>query len=80
MNGLRKYPRAKAVFSAYHNIVINFEFDEKTYQEFLEKREYPSNTRIRPEGVSLLDVLITEQERMLETEEGKRLFDFIGAL
>jgi hypothetical protein len=60
--------------------MINLEFDEKAHREYLENREYPSNTRIRPEGVSLLDVLIEEQERMSETEEGKRLFDRIAAL
>jgi hypothetical protein len=60
--------------------VIKLEFDEKAYQEYLTKRDYPSNTRIRPKGVSLMDVLLEEQERMNETEEGKRLFDLIAAL
>jgi hypothetical protein len=60
--------------------MIKLEFDEKAYQEFIKKPEYPSNTRIRPEGVSLLDVLIEEQERMCNTEEGKRLFERIAAL
>jgi hypothetical protein len=60
--------------------VINLEFSEKAYQEYIESREYPSNTHIRPEGVSLLDVLIEEQERMSKTEEGKRLFERIAAL
>jgi hypothetical protein len=60
--------------------VIGLEFDEKAYQEYLKNREYPSNTRVRPEGVSLLDVLTEEQERMSKTEEGKRLFERIAAL
>jgi hypothetical protein len=59
---------------------MNIQFDEKAYQEYIGKQDYPSNTRIRPEGVSLLDVLIEEQERMSETEEGKRLFERIAAL
>jgi hypothetical protein len=59
---------------------VNIKFDEKAYQEYVGSREYPSNTRIRPEGVSLLDVLIEEQERMSKTEEGKRLFERIAAL
>jgi hypothetical protein len=59
---------------------MNIEFNEKAYQEYVKSREYPSNTRIRPEGVSLMDVLIEEQERMYKTEEGKRLFERIAAL
>jgi hypothetical protein len=60
--------------------MINIEFNEKAYQEYVGKREYPSDTRIRPEDVSLLDVLIEEQERMSKTDEGKRLFEHIAAL
>jgi hypothetical protein len=60
--------------------VINLEFDENAYQECINDREYPQNTRIRPEGVSLLDVLIEEQEKLSKTEEGKRLFERIAAL
>jgi hypothetical protein len=59
---------------------MTIEFNKKAYQDYLAKQEYPSNTRIRPEGVSLLDVLIEEQKRMSETEEGKRLFERIAAL
>jgi hypothetical protein len=60
--------------------IMKLEFDEKAYQDYLSKQEYPSNTRMRAEGVSLLDVLIEEQERMIKTEEGKRLFETIAAL
>jgi hypothetical protein len=59
---------------------MELEFNEKAYQEYLTKREYPSSARIRPEGVSLMDVLIEEQERMSKTEEGKRLIELIAAL
>jgi hypothetical protein len=59
---------------------MKLEFDEKAWQEYLAKREYPSNARIRPEGVSLMDVLIEEQERMNKTGEGKRLIELIAAL
>jgi hypothetical protein len=60
--------------------MIKLEFDEKAYQNYLSKQEYPSNTRIRQESVPLMDVLIEEQERMIKTEEGKRLFERIAAL
>jgi hypothetical protein len=60
--------------------MIKLEFDEKAYQHYLTKQEYPLNTRIRPESVPLMDVLIEEQERMIKTEEGKRLFERIAAL
>jgi hypothetical protein len=59
---------------------MTLEFNEKAYQEYLEKREYPFDTRIRPKDVSLLDILIEEQERMSKTDEGKRLFERIAAL
>jgi hypothetical protein len=61
-------------------IMINLEFSESTYREYIKNRKHPSNTRIRPDDVSLLDVLIEEQKRMSKTEEGKRLFDRIAAL
>jgi hypothetical protein len=60
--------------------MIKLEFNEKAYQEYVKKQEYPSNTRIRPEDVSLLDVLIEEQQRMSNTEEGRLLFERIAAL
>jgi hypothetical protein len=58
---------------------MKIEFDEKAYQEYLAKQEYPSNARIRAEGVSLMDVLIEEQGEMSKTEEGKRLIELIAA-
>jgi hypothetical protein len=61
------------------SVMINLKFDEKVYEEYIKKQNYPSNARIRPEGVSLLDVLIEEQERMSKTDEGKRLFERIAA-
>jgi hypothetical protein len=60
--------------------MINLEFNESAYQKYLKNRRCPSDTRIRPDGVSLFDVLIEEQKRMSETEEGKRLFERIAAL
>jgi hypothetical protein len=60
--------------------MINLEFNEKAFQEYLAKQEGPSNTRIRPVDVSFMDALIEEQERMSQTKEGKRLFELIAAL
>jgi hypothetical protein len=60
--------------------MAKLEFNEEEYKEYLKNRNYPSNTRIRPENVSLLDVLIEEQKRMNDTEEGKRLFEYIANL
>jgi hypothetical protein len=60
--------------------MINLEFNESAYQKYLKNRRYPSDTRIRPDDVSLFDILIEEQKRMSKTEEGKRLFERIAAL
>jgi hypothetical protein len=60
--------------------MINLKFDEKAYQEYLAKREYPSNTRIRPDGMSFMDVIIEGQKIMESTEEGKITLDYINHL
>jgi hypothetical protein len=44
--------------------MINFEFNEKAYQKYL------SNTRIRPEGMSFIGVVIEGQKIMESTKEG----------
>ncbi|MDR1179157.1 MAG: hypothetical protein LBK44_01525 [Spirochaetales bacterium] len=59
---------------------MKLEFKEKAYQEYLMKREYPSNTRIRPEDVSLMDVLIEGREIMEATAEGKEVLKYISRL
>jgi hypothetical protein len=59
---------------------MNLEFNEKAYQEYINKREYPSNTRIRPEGVSFMDVVIEGQKIMESTEEGKKALEYISRL
>jgi hypothetical protein len=59
---------------------MNLEFDEKAYQDYLVKREYPSNTRIRPEGMDFMDVLFEGQKIMESTEEGKKALEYIGHL
>ncbi|GHV78076.1 hypothetical protein AGMMS49942_28970 [Spirochaetia bacterium] len=60
--------------------MINLEFDEYTYQEFLKKREYPSNSRNRPDNVSFMDFLIEEQRIMDPTPDGQRLLALIREL
>jgi hypothetical protein len=60
--------------------MINLEFDEKAYQDYLSKQEYPSNTRIRPEGVSFMDAIIEGQKIMESTVEGKEVLEYINRL
>jgi hypothetical protein len=60
--------------------MAKLEVNEKAHQENVKIPEYPLNTRIRLENVSLLDVLIEEQQRMNKTEEGKQLFEYIANL
>jgi hypothetical protein len=60
--------------------MAKLEVNEKARQENVKIPEHPLNTRIRPENVSLLDVLIEEQQRMSKTEEGRQLFEYIANL
>jgi hypothetical protein len=60
--------------------MINLEFNEKAYQEYIENREYPSNTRIRPEGMSFMDAVIEGQKIMESTEEGRNVLEHIARL
>jgi hypothetical protein len=57
---------------------MNLEFNEKAYQEYLNKREYPSNTRMRPDDMSFMDVIIEGQKIMESTEEGKITLNYIS--
>jgi hypothetical protein len=59
---------------------MNIEFNEKAYQEYVNKQEYPSNTRIRPEGMSFMDAVIEGQKIMESTEEGKKTLEYIGRI
>jgi hypothetical protein len=60
--------------------VINLEFNEKAYLEYIKNRKFPSNTRIRPDGMSFLDALIEGQKIMESTEEGRNLLERIARL
>jgi hypothetical protein len=60
--------------------MINLEFNEKAYQDYLARREYPSNTRIRPDDVSFMDAVIEGQKIMESTEEGKETLEYISRL
>jgi hypothetical protein len=60
--------------------MVNLEFDKKAYQDYLSKREYPSNTRIRPESMSFIDVIIDGQKIMESTPKGKETLEYINRL
>jgi hypothetical protein len=59
---------------------MTLELDEKAYQDYLEKREYPSNTRIRPKDMSFMDAVIEGQKIMESTEEGQETLAYISHL
>jgi hypothetical protein len=59
---------------------MNIEFNEKAYQDYVNSREYPSNTRIRPEGMDFMDTVIEGQKIMESTEEGKKTLEYISHL
>jgi hypothetical protein len=60
--------------------MINLEFNEKAYREYIKGHDYPSNTRIRPEGMSFMDTVIEGQKIMESTEEGRRTLEYISRL
>jgi hypothetical protein len=60
--------------------MINLGFNEKAYQEYIKNREYPSNTRIKPDNVSFMDVIIEGQKIMVSTDEGKKALEYISRL
>ena len=57
---------------------MNIELNEKAYQSYLAKREYPSNTRIRPEDMSFMDAVIEGQKIMESTKEGNKTLEYIS--
>jgi hypothetical protein len=60
--------------------MINLKFDEKAYQEYIRERDCPSNTRVRPEGVSFMDVITEGQKIMESTPEGKEILEYISRI
>jgi hypothetical protein len=60
--------------------MIKLEFNEKAYQEYVKKQEYPSNARVRPEDMSFIDAVIEGQKIMESTEEGRKILEHISRL
>jgi hypothetical protein len=60
--------------------MINLEFSESAYREYIKNRKYPSDTRIRPDNVSFMDAVIEGQKIMESTEEGRNVLERIAAL
>jgi hypothetical protein len=58
----------------------DIEFNEKAYREYLAKREFPSNSRVRPEGVSFMDIVVEGEKIMESTEEGREILEYINQL
>jgi hypothetical protein len=57
---------------------MNFAVDKKSYKEYLEKNDYISNERIRPDDQNLFDALMTVD--MKNDPDGKRVIQIIKAL
>jgi hypothetical protein len=56
---------------------MKFILTDEDYEEYLKKREYISNTRIRPDTMDFFDWLLSEDADMSKTPEGRQ---FITAL
>jgi hypothetical protein len=57
---------------------MDFEIDQKSYNEYLEKKEYISNERIRPDNQNFFDALMSVD--MKNDPDGKRVIELIKAL
>ena len=57
---------------------MDFVIDQKSYDEYLEKKDYISNERIRPDDQNFFDALMTVD--MKNDPDGKRLIEIIKAL
>jgi hypothetical protein len=60
--------------------MAKLEFNEAAYQEYVKNQEYPSNTRIRAEGMSFMEAVIEGQKIMEATEEGREALSYINHL
>jgi hypothetical protein len=50
-------------------------FSEEAYQKFLHKRQTISNRRIRPDNVSIWDVLASEEADFTRLPEGQEILE-----
>ena len=57
---------------------MDFKFDQKSYSEYLKKKEYISNERIRPDDQNFFDALMSVD--MKNDSDGKRVIEIIKAL
>jgi hypothetical protein len=61
--------------------MVNLTFSEETYNKFIEDKKNINitNSRLRPDDVPLIDVLLEEQEKFIQTPEGKQFMNFIAS-
>ncbi|MDR3144931.1 MAG: hypothetical protein LBU21_01500 [Treponema sp.] len=52
---------------------MKFVFTDEDYEEYLKKKEYINNTRIRPDNMDFFDWLSSEDADMSKTPEGRQL-------
>lgn len=57
---------------------MDFEIDQKTYNEYLKKEDYISNERIRPDDENFFDALMSID--MKNDPDGKKIIEIIKAL
>jgi len=57
---------------------MDFLIDQKSYNEYFEKKDYISNERIRPDDQNFFDALMTVD--MKNDPDGKQIIEIIKAL
>jgi hypothetical protein len=85
-HGLDEYPDRVLVFKKRHRMpviasralgggskMMDFTLTDKDYEEYLRKKEYVSNTRIRPDDMNFFDWLSAKDADMSKTPEGRQL-------
>ena len=57
---------------------MDFEIDQKHYEEYLKKKDTISNERIRPDNQNFFDVLLSVD--MINNPDGKKVIEIIKSL
>jgi hypothetical protein len=52
---------------------MEFVLTDKDYEDYLKKKDYIGNTRIRPDNMDFFEWLLSEDADMSKTPEGRQL-------
>jgi hypothetical protein len=59
---------------------MNFSLTDEVYKEYLKKKDYISNTRLRPDDVDIFEWLSAKDADMSKTPEGRQIIAALQSL